>query len=399
MAKIFVVVFLRGILVATSSRLHVQPKQANRTHFNHDVLQDHLTVMTWNVENVGRIVTEQHLSFVVASLKAFVAKYKSDVIALQEIESCSYIAGSLPSYSCVESVVSETVESRRPGMVLGGLLLFKTAVFEAAYENRILSDSTWKKHISIRRDRGGMTLSDRHTNECTWAPYNGCHSPHPDIPKTNTVELSLRKGFWNSNLSSSLKGGIRMVNVHLFAGGHMHSLTEKMRADRRSFQMRALLWLTDLWNSASGAYGTPTTFYVGDYNTRGENELRRVVHAAKDYGVDLWCPADHGRCADVASRHRTHRAGYLDHIVVDLRSHGAHRNLGVKAAVLQQKGTKLDGQSDHSPLLLKITAQATDIIPPASTLNIRLIAIAAIVVLCLLVIGFYLCRCLCGGAQ
>lgn len=317
-------------------------------------LKDQLTLMTWNVEKLGRNAPPKHVSFVQQSLANYTLAYSPDVIALQEIEACSYVGDAVHGYECTDTVIPSFVEEKNPRTVLGGVLLHKATEFVSSRKNRVMQEKEWHDNIKFHKDIDGKTLIGRHSEECTWKAYNGCNKVHADILRTNSIDLSLLPNRWQPELYAALRDGIRIFNVHLFAGVSISRLTNEMRAARRTFQMRSLLWLSEVWNNDDKTEHKPMTVYLGDFNTRGDQDLRRIVSAAGDYGVVPWCPANRGKCMNTTSQHKTSKAGYLDQMVFGMRPESVGFTLNTTATVLKQAGPRSGGHSDHNPLLLSI---------------------------------------------
>lgn len=272
---------------------------------------------------------------------------------MQEVEGCGYVDNMLIGFACVESTVPERIEGRMPGLVLGNVILFDTNLFTATHANRVLTDEGRAEEAV---DDSGSSLREHHRTLCSWSAYNGCRRAQDDMPRPTSVRLAFQIGVWPRKVVAAFPGGIRIVDIHLFAGARVSGLSESAKADRRGFQMRSLFALVRRWNQRMR--DPPTTIYAGDFNTRGATELARVVASATDYGTHLWCAADGGRCGQVRARHRTHLAGYLDNVVVDVQPRGNLAGATSFASVLQQPQGPASLRSDHEPLLVKLQVKA-----------------------------------------
>ncbi|CAK0790144.1 unnamed protein product [Prorocentrum cordatum] len=307
-------------------------------------------------------------TYITAALRQFVATYKPDVVLLQEVESCDLVARALPDWSCVGSVVPEHVESNLPNVVLGNVILYSTRLFIGSTPNRVLT--TGYREAARRTDKSGKSLFDHHGEECSWAEYNGCKNPFADMPSATSVKLFLRDGEWAAAVRDMFPAGLRAVSVHLFAGGRHGGLSEAGKARRRRFQLRSLMALVDHWNAqdAAGSRGAsvPVTIYAGDFNTRRKHELQEIAAPAEDYGMRLWCPADGGWCDNTLSKHKTHKAGTLDHVTIDVRRESAAASpfLGRANVLRQPISGRGRGGSDHDPLFVQLKPSPGGARPP-----------------------------------
>jgi endonuclease/exonuclease/phosphatase family metal-dependent hydrolase len=324
--------------------------------------------MTWNVENL-KSDGGPHKTYITAALQQFVAKYKPDIVVLQEVEACDLVAHALSDWACVGSVVPEHVESNLPHVVLGNVVLYNTKLFLGSKPNRVLT--TGFKEAARRIDRSGNNLFDHHGEKCSWEEYNGCKNSYADMPSATSIKLFLRKDEWATEVRSLFPGGLRVVNVHLFAGGRHGGLSEASKAHRRRFQMRSLMALVDSWNAkdttGSRSSNAPVTIYAGDFNTRRKHELQEIAAPAEDYGMRLWCPADGGWCDTTLSKYKTHKAGTLDHVVVDIRREFTSSPFLARASVLRQPTSgKGQGGSDHDPLFVQMKPSPSAARPPTN---------------------------------
>jgi len=319
-----------------------------------------LSVLTWNAENLLLKGNQAHNNYIAKSLKQLVQQQKPDVVLLQEVEDCSLVDKVLAGWACVGSVVPEHVEQKLSKQALGNVLLYNADAFDASRANRVLEQRAHPfKSVVDSKDLSGKSLRQHHKKDCAWSEYkngDGCKSVFSDFAIPTSVRLELRcPQLWSQELCAAFPDGLRFVNVHLFAGAGK-GLPQSATSARRAFQMRSLMALVHSWNSQSG--DAPATVYAGDFNTRKKDELRDVVASAGDYGAQLWCPADGGMCDQVDSKPRTHKAGFLDHLLVDLpASAGKAALLGGAAAakVLTQPSGQAAAKSDHEPLLVEIT--------------------------------------------
>lgn len=311
-----------------------------------------LSVISWNVQDLGAKQHgkgSEHHAFVTESLQKFVAKENADIVVLQEVTDCDMVDGAIQGWRCVGSVIPERVESNLPQVVLGNVLLYNEALFQGSYDNRVLT--TGFKHAARQGDVNGDTLFDHHGEKCDWEAYNGCRNAYSDMPSATSVKLTMHAQRWTPSMLRAFPGGVRVMDVHLFAGARKQNLAEAGKAHRRRFQLRSLMALVDDWNKADTNHPPPTTIYAGDFNTRKKSELKGVVAPAGDYGVRLWCPADAGWCDAVDSKHNTHRAGTLDHVVVDIRPQPSSVPFRARSKVLHQgSGSEF---SDHAPLFVE----------------------------------------------
>lgn len=315
-----------------------------------------LNIMTWNVENL-KSDGGQHQTYITAALQHFIIKSKPDVVVLQEVEACDLVAHALPDWACVGSVVPEHVETNLPHIVLGNVILYNTRLFVGAKPNRVLT--TGFKAAARRLDRSGKNLFDHHGEKCSWEEYNGCKNAYADMPSATSVKLFLREDAWATEVRALFPAGLRVVNVHLFAGGRHGGLSEAGKAQRRRFQMRSLMSLVNDWNAKDTAEtrssNLPVTIYAGDFNTRRKHELQDISAPADDYGMRLWCPADGGWCDTALSKYKTHKAGTLDHVTVDIQREVTSSPFLGRASVLRQPTSgRGRGGSDHDPLFVQM---------------------------------------------
>lgn len=355
-------------LVVGQTKVEIKPTQPEQTQQEDPTGKSTLSILTWNVQDLGSEVKKkgagsQHQQYVTRSLQHFVKTNSPDVVVLQEVTDCSLVKQALDGWKCVDSVVAAAVENKIANVVLGNVLLYNAKVFSASHENRVLSERHSTERAAERKDSTGMTLAEHHKGKdstgCDWGAYNECNM-HSDMPKATSVRLKLLQGQWAPSLLLAFAGGIRVVDVHLFAGGSAQGLQDIQRAHRRAFQMRSLLALVDYWNSMDGSAIPPTTVYAGDFNTRDKTEMQGVIAPASNYNVNLWCPADGGWCDKVDSRHSTSTTRqnvkqFLDHVAIDIRPQ-PKPNSGLpfqaRSHILSQLGTKKE-QSDHSPLFVE----------------------------------------------
>mmetsp|Transcript_16096 Transcript_16096/g.43143 ORF Transcript_16096/g.43143 Transcript_16096/m.43143 type:complete len:149 (+) Transcript_16096:106-552(+) len=128
--------------------------------------------------------------------------------------------------------------------------------------------------------------------------------------------------------------------------------------------------LVDHWNAqdAAGSRGAsvPVTIYAGDFNTRRKHELQEIAAPAEDYGMRLWCPADGGWCDNTLSKHKTHKAGTLDHVTIDVRRESAAASpfLGRANVLRQPISGRGRGGSDHDPLFVQLKPSPGGARPP-----------------------------------
>eukprot|EP00929_Paragymnodinium_shiwhaense_P121178 TRINITY_DN93329_c0_g1_i1.p1 TRINITY_DN93329_c0_g1~~TRINITY_DN93329_c0_g1_i1.p1 ORF type:complete len:495 (-),score=120.48 TRINITY_DN93329_c0_g1_i1:72-1556(-) len=344
-----------------------------------------LRVVTWNVENWGQgTEAKEKLSKQGVLTQFIVGQHSPDIILLQEMESCDLVNSKLlETYTCVRPAVSPAFEART-SITLGSLILFRSDAFYNVrdFENRAgKRRAPFRQKLDSSRDRSGngKTLEERHSEECKnetsgWSELNDCdRSLDADIPKSNSARLLLNNetGYWCPQMLQTLAGGLRLMNVHLFSGGRRfkgmtRDKANAKRTGRRAFQMRSMMWLSDFWNAVDwhNWYDIPTTIYAGDFNSVHRNEMAKIVRAESDYGVQLWCPAAKGLCKNADRQKKTHAAGFLDHIAVDVRPASAKLRMKATGLVLTKRGRKLP--SDHSPLMVEF--QATGQSPaPGST--------------------------------
>jgi len=223
-------------------------------------------------------------------------------------------------------------------------------------------------------DKLGNNLRHHHAQECTWDGLShgrGCSNVHGDVPRFSSVLLQLKPGStWIPSAYATLADGIRIVDVHLFAGGSRKDMTlqqagearkaherrnEQARSAKRSFQLRSIFATLSLWNQQLGK--APVSFYAGDFNTRRDNEFRDLVKASEeDYQFELQCPSSGLRkatqsCRSAISTKKTSRAGFLDHIAYDSHSHLTATSFAV---LRQPKGAT----SDHQPILAQVRIES-----------------------------------------
>jgi len=326
-----------------------------------------ISVMSWNVEHVNVAVKDTpHVQFVQKTLQQLVRQHSPGIIALQEVENCKLVE--LSGYGCVDSVVDTYQERRLSFVTLGNVILYRNDLFVASRENIIRRTSV--RDIVNQVDKAGNNLRYHHSQECTWGGLsngNGCGNVNDDVPSFSSVLLKLKPGStWISSAYAALASGIRIVDIHLFAGGSRKDMTvpfngesrgaherrnEQARSAKRSFQLRSIFATVSLWNQELG--NAPVSFYAGDFNTRQNNELRDLVKASEeDYQFELKCPSSGLRkstrsCRSAISTRKTSRAGFLDHIAYDSHSHLSTTSFAV---LKQPKGET----SDHSPILAEV---------------------------------------------
>eukprot|EP00928_Gymnodinium_smaydae_P054620 TRINITY_DN38360_c0_g1_i1.p1 TRINITY_DN38360_c0_g1~~TRINITY_DN38360_c0_g1_i1.p1 ORF type:complete len:449 (+),score=99.98 TRINITY_DN38360_c0_g1_i1:61-1347(+) len=327
-----------------------------------------LNIVTWNVRDLSNASDGQaHHSFVLSNLRELVQLRGADVLVLQEVQNCRLVEAALPLWSCVDTVVSPDREQRTPS-VLGNVILYNRQLFEGSEENRVL----WQGYAGATswRDRYNKSLSERHAEECIWQNYNNCSRMQSDLSTVGSVRLTLRPQLWTANALQAFPGGLRLVDVHLFAGASRGGLPEAAKAARRAFQMRGLIALVDKWSSTDAAAAvasaggqpppSPVTVFAGDFNTRGAAEMKGVISSAWDYGVRMWCPAASGFCDAVLSQHKTHQAGYLDHVVLEYDP-ARPLHLRARSETFRQAGGRAARQaqvvSDHDPLLVSLAPE------------------------------------------
>jgi len=324
-----------------------------------------LSILTWNVENFGRKSLGPKEDYVHGHLQYLYREHKPAIFVLQEVESCSIIQKFFTTrdYGCVTTTVPQKTENDTPN-VLGNVVLYSQTLFVASNENRVQSEGT--EHLAHQvTPVSGRSLQDHWKEECEkWRAYNDCRSVVNDIPRPTSVLLTLRTdtGLWKDGVLAAFTDGLRIVDVHLFSGGRQAQLTDQGRRERRKFQMRALLAMVTVWNRFMQR--VPTTIYAGDFNTRGDLELRYIAAPGKDYGLKLWCPANGQKndrsywdCYRTKSQHATSKAGFLDNFIVDLKPERSLAGWIASAAVLKQQPNSQQ-RSDHEPLLLKLQPPA-----------------------------------------
>jgi len=351
-------------------------------------------ILTWNARDVVDAEladVKEHAKYVRDALASLVQDNKPSVLVLQEVQACSLIESAVPDFTCVDSVVDAKVEAQLPRMALGNVLFYETKLFEASNPNRILQGlkpkkSPYTQAASYKHggDKKNSNLYSFHRKECTWSGYNGCHNLWPDAPRVTTVKLTPKcaGGLWSEAVCNEFKHGLRIVGVHLFAGGkwiQKKVLTGEQVLQRRRFQMRALFHLIDHWNYVDHHSGDepPSSVYVGDFNTPKASDLLEVLGAAKDYGLNLFCPMVKGYCKTLASDSlppelKSHPKGHLDHVVMDMRlqsqSFPTATSKVIKQPSLSDKlrRQKYPGcksmnscQSDHSPMLVQLLMETT----------------------------------------
>jgi len=331
-----------------------------------------LSILTWNVENFGSNSLASKEDYVHKQLNSIYLQQKPEIFVLQEVESCRSIERfyRTKDYGCVTSTVSKTREQKTP-MVLGNVVLYSQAHFRATNENRAMEEGI--DHLPDQiTPLSGRSLRNHWKEECEfWRAYRDCRSIMDDMQRPTTVLLTLRSdtGLWKEEVMDAFSSGVRIVDVHLFSGVRQ-KLTDEGRRKRRKFQMRSLLAMVTDWNRDMER--VPTTIYAGDFNTRGSLELRDITAAAEDYGLKLWCPANHekddrygGSCSRTKSTHQTSGDSFLDNFVVDLQPERGLAGSRAKAEVLKQP-TNAQQRSDHEPFLLTFLPAVKNLKAPAS---------------------------------
>eukprot|EP00421_Protoceratium_reticulatum_P025516 CAMPEP_0168471636 /NCGR_PEP_ID=MMETSP0228-20121227/59385_1 /TAXON_ID=133427 /ORGANISM="Protoceratium reticulatum, Strain CCCM 535 (=CCMP 1889)" /LENGTH=380 /DNA_ID=CAMNT_0008487553 /DNA_START=192 /DNA_END=1334 /DNA_ORIENTATION=- len=366
-------------------------------------------MITWNVENVMEGGGTGHVSHIGQALRQLAGgDPRPDVMLLQEVDACKLLMEDYFSdldWDCIEPAVSETKmkwkKQHAPGIALGNLILYRSEMLSASKENRseenrVLDEGQGYAEAMMIRDTGSQkTLLEHHKEACTWG---NCKSPTHDMPDATSVKLYLRKDKWTEDMLKFFSGGIRFVNVHLYAGfaGHRQQLLSPEQLAvrstnaqaRRAFQMRSVLALNYYWKIQDQSMdatpmsvlalnhywkiqdqsknATPTTIYAGDFNTKAEDEMKKLVASASDYGVLLYCPGD-GKCEDEVSTLKTNFRGdsFLDHVTVEYSEdrREAIDQLLWQGRVLKQD-TRKAGWSDHNPLLVQAIGNAAPIVLP-----------------------------------
>jgi endonuclease/exonuclease/phosphatase family metal-dependent hydrolase len=148
--------------------------------------------------------------------------------------------------------------------------------------------------------------------------------------ESTSVLLHPKTGAWHPDVLSMIKGGIRVVDVHLFAGGRRKiagtnkPIGDKVCAEKRAFQLHSMFSTVDYWNDGL-TRGRPVTIYAGDFNTYSQDrkligtQLSKLVSKSeKLFNLNMQCGPSR-RCAGSGSPPTTLSGQSLDHIMHDDR--------------------------------------------------------------------------------
>mmetsp|Transcript_65096 Transcript_65096/g.146822 ORF Transcript_65096/g.146822 Transcript_65096/m.146822 type:complete len:447 (-) Transcript_65096:78-1418(-) len=330
-----------------------------------DKSQGSLRILSWNVKDVVRnSAYEKHRRYIAESLIALVEKYNPQVIFLQEIEKCYLLQELLDRYTsfeCVESVAEESFEDSDDKRAFGNAVLYNAAYFEASHLQRARKTSKWK--IEQWKDEKGKLISDHW--DCKWKALGkgrGCDDVKKDFKKFTSVRLDPVQNEWTDEMYGAIKNGLRLISIHLWAGGRSEIKDGSVRLARRAFQFRSVMTMVAMWNTQDKkhhgdheAHAVPTTIYAGDYNTAGKGDFKVVAAAGEDYAVDLFCPMEKASCTSTDSAKKSHPAGYFDHIAMDINPQATQEAFAHKAAITSKivDMPRGDSSSDHFPIYAK----------------------------------------------
>jgi len=223
-----------------------------------------LSIVTWNVQDVQHICPtyisnakhQAHIAYFQSTLASYAAEKSPSIIVLQEIQDCSLTKLDEAEYSCIESTVDQQYEEKLQDVTLGTVILYRRDSFTASNGGRVLNTNIG--NVDDWEDLASKSLSDHHAEDCTWTGLSGgrgCSNMQSDMPEFGSVLLTLRPGAWHESVEKALPHGVRVVNVHLYSGARVKTVTDGDKAKRRAFQLRSMVATVETWNHGQGRQG------------------------------------------------------------------------------------------------------------------------------------------------